>query len=362
MCEALGRRPLVPAIFAVVALDAFSPARAAGQTAAEVREQVRRLEVLHAAAEKSAARADSLWTASLDTIRDGVIAVLAARRVAPMAREAVKLVRPLVDSSYGDAALEPIRRPGADGRGSAWLVLADSTLDVATATNRILRHVEWTLFPPLGHAYHAWHGMAAIPPRSAQQFATEMQAAYIELVTAPSPAARSCLLGDLARCRIALGLSPALDPVTEWYDASGRRAVVGQLRQDNSIPGSRRLANQCVDAKSDAACQEVLRGLGPTGMPRPLATKTLETVVRHALHLGGRRAYRRFLASRAPMDVTLAATAGVPADSVLGSWRAALIAHRPLVVTTGRRAAWTAVFWGAVLAVLGLMSARWHRV
>ncbi|MBI4419935.1 MAG: hypothetical protein HY560_03850 [Gemmatimonadetes bacterium] len=363
MCKQARRHALIPALLAAAALGGFAPTRAAGQTLLELRERRGRLEALYRAAQRTAARAESLRVASLDTIRQGVIAVLAAPRVTPVVREAVTVVWPLMDRTYGDAAAPAAAgRPGRQGGGDDWLVLHDSALALTTATNTILRHVERQLSPPPGHPFNVWHGASPIAPHSAQETSREMKDAYVELVTAPSPPARDCLLGDLARCRVALTLTSVTDRAAEWYDAAGRRAVVARLLRDREVGGYRQWANECVDARSDAACRELLRALGPAVIPAPLTTGTRQTLVRHALELGGRQAYRRFLESRAPMEMTLAATAGVSADSLLRSWRARLIAERPLVVTTRPREAWTAVFWGTLLALLGLVSTRWRRV
>src|SRR5438128_423836 len=80
---------------------------------------------------------------------------------------------------------------------------------------------------PLGRADAAlqnWLGGSVVPIIHPVQ---ARAAVYVQLVTAPSQAARSCFLGVIRDCRNALALGESPDPLQQWYPSAGeRRALV----------------------------------------------------------------------------------------------------------------------------------------
>jgi hypothetical protein len=181
---------------------------------------------------------------------------------------------------------------------------------------------------------------------------------YEDLVTSPSPLARSCYVGDLTACRSALGLAPARDAATDWYDAPGRRALVRNLRRDPRNPV---WYEQCVEQAVDAACIHILRGPDSIYTTAPLRSGGRELLVRLALALGGRQAFHRLLGSAGrPLEQRLETTSGVSSDSLLVRWFATVLANRPEPVMLTAGTGWVALVWAIAFGALILRSSRWR--
>lgn len=181
---------------------------------------------------------------------------------------------------------------------------------------------------------------------------------YEDLVTSPSPLARSCFVGDLTACRSALGLAPARDPATDWYDATGRRALVRTLNRD---PHNAVWYEQCVEQAVDVACIHILRGPDSIHTAAPLISGSRELLVRLALAVGGQRSFHRLLDSAGrPLVQRLETTSGISSDSLMTRWRAAVIAARPEPVMLTAGTSWVAVMWAIAFGALVLRSSRWR--
>src|SRR5438477_10795 len=190
-------------------------------------------------------------------------------------------------------------------------------------------------------------------------------AVYVQLVTAPSQAARSCFLGVISDCRNALALGESPDPLQQWYPSAGeRRALVFRSFAEYfgySDHGARKPALQSCGAGSDSACTELLRSLPPGALPRPLTYDARAALAHIALRLGGREAYHRLVARPgAPIADRLAGAAGVSVDSLVAQWRSEILAARPAPVTLPPWGPWAALGWTAVFAVCALRSSRWR--
>jgi hypothetical protein len=80
-----------------------------------------------------------------------------------------------------------------------------------------------------------------------------------------------------------------------------------------------------------------------------------------ARDVGGSDALPRFFADTGVAVVPrLEAAAGLPLDSLLGSWRASVLAHRPPATTTPLGTQWLAVVWVLGLAAVATRSTRWR--
>jgi outer membrane murein-binding lipoprotein Lpp len=209
-----------------------------------------------------------------------------------------------------------------------------------------------------GHTLSLWSGGALglqVTPDAS------FDRAAMELVTTLSVRVRQCNAGDMASCALALGVTPVSDPLTAWYDASDRQALV---RREIAGAWRRRMppsVDDCAERGSDAAC---LAYLGETwGKPYhpPLSTEAAVGVLFTAARLGGNGALNRLLAdTTASLPTRLVAMAGVPLDSLLTTWRAEARAHRTSSPTLPGPTRWAALFWIVAFGTMALGNPRWR--
>jgi hypothetical protein len=301
--------------------------------------------------------------AGRDTIAVGALRIVTNPSPLPV-REAAARAWPILDSLYGSAAAALAARP--------YLIRA---FDPDTTVRRTALHagmeVPWTLdgpalalvllanvpLDPPDPALTTWLGGPVRLLGSVRNRA----GVYVQLVTAPYQAARSCFLGDIGACRDALELGDG-DPIERWYPGPAeRRAVVARWfaaasERPASAPGYR----ACV-AGDDAACTNLLRSVPAVVLPRPLDFAARATLVQTVRRLGGREAYARMIAHPgAPMAERLASAAGVDLDALLAEWRAEILAAKPAPVALPPWALWVASAWTVVFAACGLRSSRWR--
>jgi hypothetical protein len=300
-----------------------------------------------------------------DTIAVGALRIVTNASPLPV-RQAAARAWPIIDSMYGSVAADLARRP--------YLIHA---VDPDTAVRRSVFHagmeVPWDLdeasvvtlllsavpIAPPDPALADWLGTSLRP---ALRGPHDRAAAYVQLVTAPSQAARGCFLGDVGRCEDALGLGAAAGALERWYpSAEERHALVTRAFADYFNRGATAATFRACAAGNDADCSELLGALPGSALPKPLASDARATLVHLALSLGGRDAYRRLLMNpTSPMAERLAAAAGTPVDSLVARWRAQVIASRPTTVLLPVWAFAVALGWTAVFAVCGLWSSRWR--
>ncbi len=300
-----------------------------------------------------------------DTIAVGALRIVTNPSPLPV-RQAAARAWPVIDSMYGTVAGDLARRPyliravdpDTAVRGSSFHAGMDVPWDLDEASVVTLLLSTVPIAPP-DPALADWLGA---PLRPAVRERHDRAAVYVQLVTAPSQAARGCFLGEIARCEDALGLGDAAGALERWYPSAGeRRALVTRSFADFFNHGASAAAFRACAAGSDGDCSELLRALPGSALPRPLASDARATLAHLALRLGGRDAYRRLLANpTAPMAERLAAAAVTPVDSLVGRWRAQVIASRPATVLLPVWAFAVALGWTAVFAVCGLRSSRWR--
>jgi hypothetical protein len=303
-------------------------------------------------------------TVARDTIAVGHLRIIANQSPLPL-REAAERVWPAIDSLYGGAAAELVHYPYIIRAVDPDTALRRSSLhvgmevpwdlDLRSTTTLLLTSLPIApLDPPLAE----WLGM---PLRPSVYPEDERRAVYVQLVTAPSQAVRACFLGMLARCADVLALGDTSGLLERWYPSPAeRRALVTESFRDFFNHGANALAFQACLALSDAACTGLLRSLPAGTLSRPLGPAARATMVREALRLGGRDAYRRLLESDATIGERLAAAAGVGLDSLVGAWRSAIVAARPPAVALPWWAIGTAFGWLTLFAACGLRSSRWR--
>src|SRR5438094_8662153 len=238
-----------------------------------------------------------------DTISVGALRIVTNPSPARL-REAAARAWPVIDSLYGSEARQLEQHPYLIApydpdttspkpmlRGA---IQVPWDKDVASLAVLLLTNV------PIGRpdrALQNWLGGSVLPITHPLQ---ARAAVYVQLVTAPSQAARSCFLGVIGDCRNALALSESPDPLQQWYPSAGeRRALVFRSVAEYfgySDHGAHKSALQQCGAGSDAACTELLRSLPPGALPRPLAYDARAALLHIALRLGGREAYHRLIA------------------------------------------------------------------
>src|SRR5205823_1329924 len=303
-----------------------------------------------------------------DTISVGALRIVTNPSPARL-REAAARAWPVIDSLYGSEAQQLAQRPYLitpyDPDTNSTKPMRRSAIqvprnqDVASLAMLLLTNV------PIGRpdrALQDWLGGSVLPIIHPVQ---ARAAVYVQLVTAPSHAARSCFLGGMSDCRNALALGESPDPLQQWYPSAGeRRALVLRSFAEYfgySDHGARKPALQSCGAGSDSACTELLRSLPPEALPRPLTYDARAALVHLALRLGGREAYHRLVARPgAPIADRLAGAAGVSVDSLVAQWRSEILTARPTPVTLPPWGPWAALGWTAVFAVCALRSSRWR--
>src|SRR5437016_7367451 len=303
-------------------------------------------------------------TIGRDTIAVGALRIITNASPLPL-RQAAALAWPAIDSLYGSAAADLAERP--------YLIRA---VDPDSNTRRAVLHVglevPWDLdsrstttlvlttvpIAPPDRALEAWLTGVLRPSIHRRE---DLGGVYLEFVTAPSQAARGCFMGDIASCIDALGLGDT-NHLERWYpSAPERRAVVaGSFADFFDHGGSAQALRECV-AGRDASCTALLRSLPAGVLPKPLSDAARVSLVRDALRLGGRDAYRRLLREpEAAIADRLAEAAGVSVDSLVAGWHRAVLAARPAPVELPWWAIGVAVGWVTVFAACGLLSSRWR--
>jgi len=320
-------------------------------------------------AQRLADIADSLEreraTAGSDTIAVGALRIIANPSPLPL-RAAAERAWPAIDSLYGSAAAALTAQP--------YII---RTVDPDTAIRRSVLHVglevPWdldvgrttallleTVIPPRFDAGLAgWLGTVLRPTVRAHD---EYRAVFLQLVTAPSEAARSCFLGAIPKCADVLELNDSAGILERWYvTAAEREALVRGSFTDYFARGPTAPGLQRCLQHHDDACTGLLQALPRGALPRPLGPEARLALMREALRAGGREAYPRLVADpHAPIATRLASAAGMNLDSLVMRWRERALATRPAPLTLPWWAGLAALAWTAVFGYCAARSSRWR--
>ncbi len=177
----------------------------------------------------------------------------------------------------------------------------------------------------------------------------------LELISADAVVARRCYDGDLTACSIALELTPVADPITQFFDADGRRRLV-----ERSEWAARQLdrpaSDRCI-AGVDAACIANLREWSRLeAVPREhrLALAKL------AIQLGGPAGYERILTTSGTPAQRIASAAGLPIDTVLRMWQRKVRETTVPSQDMSLGIAAGSLIWILACGALSLRSSRWR--
>ena len=346
-----------------------SPVHGQDSVIARMRRQADSLLITWRDAQRLADVADSLErvraTAGSDTIAFGGLRIIVNPSPLPW-RQGAELAWPVIDSLFGSAAAELPRYPyifrAVDpDTGVRRAVLHVGVeipwdLDLRATTTVLLTTVTAPDFDP---ALADWLGSALRPTLRPQD---ERAAVFVQLVTAPSQAARRCFLGDIARCKDVLQIGDSTGLLSRWYVTPAEREalVIGSFT-DYFARGATAPSLQRCGQHHDDACTALLQSLPPGTLPRPLAPPARTVLVRVALRAGGRDAYRRLVAHPgAPIEARLSSAAGIDIDSLVAVWRNDVLAARPRPLTLPWWATFAAIGWTAFFGFCALRSSRWR--
>jgi hypothetical protein len=177
----------------------------------------------------------------------------------------------------------------------------------------------------------------------------------LSIVSSPSPLGRSCYLGAIPACRLFLALDSTPDPIHVLFDSVGRQKIVA-YEGDRSVRASSTGTERCLSGNDDA-CVAVLRIMGISPLTAPFVR---QSVVTHALVVGGARAAERMVLSNDSPGEALAAAANEPLDSLIADWqrhlgeRSGASGNLPITIAI------SSLLWIAVCVFLSLRSSRWR--
>jgi hypothetical protein len=340
---------------------------AAAQDLRVLERRIDRLAELRRDAIAARARADSARREILDTVRAGALLVLARPSDAPRVRPAAGRAWRSLDSLFGTAtrhlAGQPLlfwvmtlsSRDLVSQSQPYQRVMVPETATLDDIAQQLIRAGALEVHARTDTAMASWLG-SALQPVVHQDI--ESSRVYVELVTAPSVAVRRCFSGENDGCRQALGLLHGEEPAVVWYDADERRALVRRMADIRglSLRGPR---DACLNGDSDADCLALLRA--NPWLETPLSRDARHSFARLALAAGGPEAHDRLMSSVGrPTHQRFAVAAGMPADSLLERWRAAVLAARPKPVTMTASGGWVALGWALGFGLLALRSTRWR--
>lgn len=178
----------------------------------------------------------------------------------------------------------------------------------------------------------------------------------LNLVSSPAVVARRCYDGNLADCHKVLGLQSSAFPVREYFDADGRRFVVGQ--REGMLRRRDRARTEACLAGDDAACIVLLESVS---MHLPAAFDVHRiALLQLAIQQGGATAGARALRSQEAPARWLATVSGLPTDSLVLLWHERMRHVRAPSANMTSGMAVASLGWIALLVLFASRSRRWR--
>lgn len=361
----------------VAALFLAAPAPAAAQTVAEYRARLDSLvaEWRPLIAAEDSARMRARATANLphDSARVVNIIVRADSGYIAMATDAAARLAPRVERAYGAFSETLLRhqfvlkaRVGPTGNVSLTSAVADSLGDISQRSGVLIttaalegswaQKVEQVITESQDAAVRQWLS-SAIPIDPMDRAAWRQ--ARIELLLAPSTAARACVADDLARCVQVLELTHVDEPAFIYLTPSERRQLV--LANARIIRRSDAAAfDRCSRDQSQSVCDDLARLIPSDAVPRPVPGVVRQSFLRFALARGGTGAFDRFATTPGDIRGRITAAAGQPIDTLVAAWRATLLDARTNSTAIDGTTAASSLFWIGLCACLAMRSSRWR--
>ena len=297
---------------------------------------------------------DSAYKAasSSDTIAFGGLRVATSPKFRALASAAARAARGGLDARFGASVVARVRIPVIQFGGAYSPVTSNAdTSVVAIGFERMAADAIWR---QQGTLFTGWLRGSVPSPDSP---VADWHLLAEELLQTPARTNRACFEGSPEACAVSLGIRLGPDTLADWYarDTWPRLAKLDW----QSRPGREEVVKQhCVQSGDEAACRAILT---PSRVLLPVDVSGRRLLIQQALEVGGAGAFERLMAAGdLPLEVRLANAAGLPIDTLLSRWSAAVRAkstHGPasppweLLLGT----AWSAVLLAAVLG-----SPRWR--
>jgi hypothetical protein len=241
---------------------------------------------------------------------------------------------------------------GADGREYNIALTQPRSDDVSGAlTGTIRRFLDVRVDPTLRH----WLGEAVPVDTAGPAVWTNVRLA---LLSGPTTAGKRCYAGDIASCKVILGLTTVDDPAVMLLDSADRHRLVSRIETQpwRQLPVE---IAPCVSG-NDASCVDVLRKMPLELLQAMLGSPHRASVVQTANAIGGPGATERLLLTRGDPSQRLAAAAGVSTDSVVRVWRERVRESRVANDAMSPGIAASSLAWILAFGALALRSSRWR--
>lgn len=204
---------------------------------------------------------------------------------------------------------------------------------------------------------------------------------YIRIATTPSIVTRDCLEGSVDACSSALGLGLGgtagsvaepwapfetgdpeawrrfgIDQVRLWYTPEERRALVASV---GGFPSRFRVGRDRCVTGDIAACDVFMESR--LGNVVPIGGSVRESLLGHAIHMGGEGAWSRVIEdpTMTPEEV-IAYAAGVPFEDVVAGWLENVLEARPVAYGSLLPNGALALLWALFFSALAMRSTRWR--
>ena len=256
-----------------------------------------------------------------DTVVAGGLRIATSPRFRPMAQAAALEAWAALEARFGlsveEGFLLPVIRFGS----------AKSRVPEAPDLHALARGFEseasQAVWRTRGPEVLAWmHGnvpIAALTP-------ADLAGVTEGMARTPARPNLACLSGNAAACATSLGLRLGADTLAEWYDPAAWPRLAEML--GGRLSGLDEIARQdCMHRNDPKACQTILT---PERVLLPVSTGGRLYLVQRAVALGGPTGFRRLtVPGSEPVSARLEAAAGIPIDTLLSGWSAAVLAAAP---------------------------------
>jgi len=312
--------------------------------------------------EEERARVRAQASLATDTLRVGLLRVIAAEGRSEQARDIVEAIWTEHYAAFVDRspALESATFTFGLGDRRSFVLVPEATQELDV--------VRW--LPRPRREEHVRGAVAAVLSRDLanalplQSWVSESpflpyrpEWTYRLVATTPSQAVRRCLSGALESCAAALGLEVEGDAaLLSWYSEEERRYLV--MRSDIGSVGDVR-RRKCAEERRIDICDELLAADHRRWTPLPGTVRA--SLLRLALESGGQGAWGRLLeaSERAPEEA-LAHVSGLDSRALLFEWRVRLVDGRPEAYAALGGRSLLALFWILFFATLAMRSTRWR--
>lgn len=302
--------------------------------------------------------------AGRDTIRVGALMILANPSPLPLTRAATR-AWPMIERFYGPAAQalahHPIVIQAVDPDTAVLTAPPGSGLRIPWDEDQ--DHLTRVLVgsADLGSDDRGLHDWLRGPLMPSFDIRPVLSRVYLQLVTAPSQAARRCFAGELDACRDALSLTDTAGRIARWYTPAERRLLVTTQLSGFFDRGAQEAEFRSCAGDNDAACTDLLESIAPDNVPSPLDHGARYALAATAIALGGPETFSRLLAAPGgPIGGRLATASRLSEDSLVARWRADILAARPKAVSLPPWGGWIALVWAGVFMGCALRSSRWR--